>query len=157
MLGFVSGFFLSRLMKMFYNDAINIMIISISAPFIVYYIGIFVLHTCGILALIIVGIFMSIQRVELSPEIDSSLIYFWDLVVLIIDSVVFAVNGVFVGREVMHLVVFADIAKIFIAFMVVYFLRLDSCELNTVLLTQMPPKCSQIRNFHPLLHHTQQN
>lgn len=110
-------------MKLFYNDSINIMIISISAPFMIYYIGIYVFHTCGILSLIIIGIFMSIQRGDLAPDIDSTLIHFWELVVLIMDSVVFAVNGVVVGLEVVQYVEFSDIARILIAYMVVYSAR----------------------------------
>ncbi|XP_044757843.1 sodium/hydrogen exchanger 10-like [Coccinella septempunctata] len=136
-IGCVSGFVLTRLIKMFYNDAINIMIISISAPFMVYYVCIYVFHTCGILALIMVGIFMSTQRAELTPEIDSSLIYFWELVVLIIDSVVFAVNGVVVGVEVVQYIEFSDIVKIGIAYMVTYFSRSATFILFSTILSRL--------------------
>ncbi|KAL3276419.1 hypothetical protein HHI36_011804 [Cryptolaemus montrouzieri] len=122
-LGCISGFCLSGLMRLFYNDAINIMIATISAPFMVYYLGIYVFKVCAILALIIVGIFMSFQRTELAPEIDSSLVYFWELITLILNSVVYALNGVVLGKDVLRHIELSDFVKIAIAYMVIYFTR----------------------------------
>ncbi|KAK9881861.1 hypothetical protein WA026_018061 [Henosepilachna vigintioctopunctata] len=136
-LGCIAGYFITLLMRLFYDDAINIMIVSVSAPFMIYYIGIYIFEVCGVLSLTVVGIWMSFQRPELVPEIETSLVYFWELLSLIMNSVVFAFAGILFGMEVLHQADISDVVKTVIAYMVVYFSRVGTFIIFSLMISRL--------------------
>lgn len=104
--GLLVGFIFTALkvqwLKKTYNDVTSEIIISLGVCYLIYYIAEFTdLHTSGILALVVSGLYMGAYgKTRISPASQDTIKHFWSLLSSISNMVIFTLSGIIIATKI---------------------------------------------------------
>ncbi|KAI8489569.1 Sodium/hydrogen exchanger 10 [Branchiostoma belcheri] len=99
------GFFMSKLTSFWlaniFNDALTEITITLASTYITFYVA-EVLGVSGVLAVVILGLTM--ERTSISPEVESFLHRFWEMMAYLANTVIFILVGVMIMEKSIHMI-----------------------------------------------------
>eukprot|EP01065_Artemidia_motanka_P032979 TRINITY_DN3994_c0_g2_i1.p1 TRINITY_DN3994_c0_g2~~TRINITY_DN3994_c0_g2_i1.p1 ORF type:complete len:1890 (+),score=461.48 TRINITY_DN3994_c0_g2_i1:76-5670(+) len=114
--GLVVAVFLTRSLKEVFNDPI----IEVTATFVATYVAFFVsegfLQVSGTLAVVTLGCYLSYKETCISPEVLSTMRSFWETIVFVTTTLVFALTGLIVVQNAFSHVKGSDFGNVIIAY-----------------------------------------
>ncbi|XP_078585490.1 sperm-specific sodium:proton exchanger-like isoform X2 [Branchiostoma floridae x Branchiostoma japonicum] len=99
------GFVMSKLTSFWlaniFNDALTEITITLASTYITFYVA-EVLGVSGVLAVVILGLTM--ERTSISPEVESFLHRFWEMMAYLANTVIFILVGVMIMEKSIHMI-----------------------------------------------------
>ncbi|CAH1258973.1 SLC9C1 [Branchiostoma lanceolatum] len=99
------GFFMSKLTSFWlaniFNDALTEITITLASTYITFYVA-EVLGVSGVLAVVILGLTM--ERTSISPEVESFLHRFWEMMAYLANTVIFILVGIMIMEKSIHMI-----------------------------------------------------
>eukprot|EP00755_Sulcionema_specki_P034569 Sspe_Gene.103149::Locus_78971_Transcript_1_1_Confidence_1.000_Length_1550::g.103149::m.103149 len=81
LVGYLMGFFTKTALKAVFNDPAIEITLTLVAAYLTFYLAEGVLHVSGVLALVILGMYLAYHSHVISPEVEHSLHHFWEITV----------------------------------------------------------------------------
>lgn len=117
-LGFILGKLMGWLMAVMYNDVVNMLIFTIVAAYLTYYIGSEMLSVSGVIAVVVLGIMVGMEKTSLSIDVETFLLHFWDVLAYTANTMVFLLAGIIITRKLWESAEIQDCAFILITYVV---------------------------------------
>eukprot|EP01064_Diplonema_japonicum_P016319 TRINITY_DN24324_c0_g1_i1.p1 TRINITY_DN24324_c0_g1~~TRINITY_DN24324_c0_g1_i1.p1 ORF type:complete len:1253 (+),score=220.87 TRINITY_DN24324_c0_g1_i1:54-3812(+) len=98
-LGVIVAVILEGLLSRVFNDPYIEVTLSVAAAYITFFVAEGVLHISGVLALVLLGLYLSMHRQCFSPEVEHMLHGFWGILVFMANTVIFSLAGLIVSKK----------------------------------------------------------
>jgi NhaP-type Na+/H+ or K+/H+ antiporter len=96
--GILASFWISNV----FNDARIETVVTIFITYLTFWIAEVVLHVSGVLAVVVLGLWLSRNRAVITPTVEEQLHHVWTMVGYIANTLVFIISGVIVGERMLN-------------------------------------------------------
>ncbi|XP_077865611.1 sperm-specific sodium:proton exchanger-like [Saccoglossus kowalevskii] len=135
------GYFMARLTTLWlshiFNDALTEITITLASTYLTFYIGEGILHVSGVLAVVVLGLVISIEKTSISPEVEVFLHRFWEMLAYLANTLIFVLVGVVIVERAWHDVDPIDCFYIITLYIGVNIIRAIAIALFSPILTRV--------------------
>ncbi|KAF2899253.1 hypothetical protein ILUMI_06916, partial [Ignelater luminosus] len=117
-LGLVLGKLMGWIMAVMYSDVVNMLIFTMVAAYLTYYIGTEMLSVSGVIAVVVLGIMISMEKTSLSIDTEIFLMHFWDMLAYMANTMVFLLAGIIITKKLSQSAGIQDYALVLITYVV---------------------------------------
>jgi sodium/hydrogen exchanger 10/11 len=118
----IFAYFGAFMMRYAYNDPINLMVLTISMCYTTYFLGNWMCNA-GLIANVITGIKMGMERTSLSKEVEQGIIYFWQMVTTLMNGILFILIGILATAFISHDLGIEDVILVFVTYLITNLFR----------------------------------
>eukprot|EP01059_Diplonema_ambulator_P008881 TRINITY_DN18657_c1_g1_i1.p1 TRINITY_DN18657_c1_g1~~TRINITY_DN18657_c1_g1_i1.p1 ORF type:complete len:1319 (+),score=434.33 TRINITY_DN18657_c1_g1_i1:3397-7353(+) len=98
-LGWVIGVITKNCIKAVFNDAEIEITMTLVAAYVTFFVAEVYLEVSGVLGLVVMGMYLSYHSHVISPEVEHSLHHFWEIIVYIGNTLIFAIAGLVITEK----------------------------------------------------------
>eukprot|EP00755_Sulcionema_specki_P032565 Sspe_Gene.99001::Locus_72415_Transcript_1_1_Confidence_1.000_Length_4617::g.99001::m.99001 len=98
-IGLIAAFLSELILTRVFNDPLIEVSLTVAVAYITFFLAEGWLHVSGVLALVILGLYLSMHRQCFSPEVEHMLHGFWGILVFITNTLIFALAGLIVAKR----------------------------------------------------------
>lgn len=129
-LGLVGGVILSFILSRIHNNGVLEVNATIFVSYIIFYIAESTpLHVSGILALVVVGLYMSnVGKTSISIESEHAVHHVWGYVGFVAETIIFMISGIIIGEkcQVEHELENKDLLLVWVSYFMLHIIRFVS-------------------------------
>ncbi|XP_071957219.1 sperm-specific sodium:proton exchanger-like isoform X2 [Antedon mediterranea] len=100
--GFLMAKFTTFWLSRIFNDALVEITITLASTYLTFYIGESVLKVSGVLAVVVLGLVVNVERTSISPEVEVFLHRFWEVLGYVANTLIFFLVGVVITERAME-------------------------------------------------------
>ncbi|XP_077994372.1 sperm-specific sodium:proton exchanger-like [Glandiceps talaboti] len=139
--GPIFGYIMARLTTLWlsyiFNDALTEITITLASTYITFYIGEGVLKVSGVLAVVVLGLVVSVEKTSISPEVEVFLHRFWEMLAYLANTLIFVLVGVVIVERAMRNVNDMDWFYIIVLYIGVNIIRAIAIALFSPILSRI--------------------
>eukprot|EP00754_Rhynchopus_humris_P001585 Rhum_TRINITY_DN10919_c0_g1::Rhum_TRINITY_DN10919_c0_g1_i1::g.41331::m.41331 len=121
--GLVAGIIGEWCLSKVFNDALIEITITVCAAYLTFFVAEGFLHVSGVLALVVLGVWLSHHRQAISPEVEHTLHEFWETTVFLTNTLIFILVGLVASSRQFHNMTHLDIVYTFAAYIIITVVR----------------------------------
>ena len=107
-LGWVVGVIVKNCLKRVFNDPEIEITLTLVAAYVTFFCAEAYFKVSGVLGLVVMGMYLAYHSHVISPEVEHSLHHFWEIIVYIGNTMIFAIAGMFLYYLHEHLISFSS-------------------------------------------------
>eukprot|EP01060_Flectonema_neradi_P016074 TRINITY_DN2267_c1_g1_i2.p1 TRINITY_DN2267_c1_g1~~TRINITY_DN2267_c1_g1_i2.p1 ORF type:complete len:1348 (+),score=249.35 TRINITY_DN2267_c1_g1_i2:43-4086(+) len=98
-LGWVVGIIVKNCIKRVFNDPEIEITLTLVAAYATFFCAEAYLYVSGVLGLVVMGMYLAYHSHVISPEVEHSLHHFWEIIVYIGNTMIFAIAGIVISEK----------------------------------------------------------
>eukprot|EP01065_Artemidia_motanka_P012084 TRINITY_DN16595_c0_g1_i2.p1 TRINITY_DN16595_c0_g1~~TRINITY_DN16595_c0_g1_i2.p1 ORF type:complete len:1455 (+),score=494.31 TRINITY_DN16595_c0_g1_i2:42-4406(+) len=124
LVGLVFAVLAEQVLEKVFNDPLVEVTLTLSVAYMTFFVAEGLLHVSGVLALVVLGLYLSYHCQAFSPEVELVLHSFWGILVFIANTVIFGLAGLIVSAKVFRELEGVDMLYLLILYLVINLARL---------------------------------
>ena len=111
--GYVIVFWLGKV----FNDYLTEITITVGSPYLVYFVSEMFLQSSGVLSVVLFGCVVNMNKMNISPEIETFLNKFWEQMGFLVNTIIFLVVGMIITSSASDNIELRDILNLFVLYL----------------------------------------
>lgn len=122
-LGYTAGKLTVFWLQNVFNDAMVEITITLSSTYVTYYLGEHVFSVSGVLAVVVLGIEINLRQSSISPELQTFLHRFWEILAYLANTLIFLLVGIAIMEKAFLAFSPIDIFYIIVDYVLLFIIR----------------------------------
>ncbi|KAJ9466658.1 Sodium/hydrogen exchanger 7 [Diplonema papillatum] len=123
LIGLIAGLGAEFILSRVFNDHLIEVSISVAVAYVTFFVAESYLHVSGVLALVVLGLYLSDRRQCFSPEVEHTLHEFWGILVFMANTIIFSLAGIIVATRAFFDIDMTDILYLLILYAAINVIR----------------------------------
>eukprot|EP01064_Diplonema_japonicum_P018334 TRINITY_DN2702_c0_g1_i1.p1 TRINITY_DN2702_c0_g1~~TRINITY_DN2702_c0_g1_i1.p1 ORF type:complete len:1161 (+),score=205.37 TRINITY_DN2702_c0_g1_i1:36-3518(+) len=121
--GLVAGVIGEWCLSKIFNDALLEITITVCCAYLTFFVAEGFLKVSGVLALVVLGVWLSHHRQAISPEVEHTLHEFWEMTVYLTNTLIFILVGLVASSSRFDTITGTDVGYMFLSYLIINLVR----------------------------------